>query len=191
DHHGCKQPESALQSAKSESQGAKESRNFGVKKTTRFCSFGEYELCQGRMIITPTGQRNPFLHSWSCFPGLVMLSTSKLQTDKDLHLNGMAGQAKSKERKRLSAMVLQICVDMTVRVTVRALLFPSESHAYISVWKATDGESDPSDTIYLLSSSLDGTIKVWAASENGILKVKYTRRREQVRVRMVTAVLID
>ncbi|CDY11720.1 BnaC06g13280D [Brassica napus] len=138
------------------------------------------------MIITPTGQRNPFLHSWSCFPGLVMLSTSKLQTDKDLHLNGMAGQvhamtvsngmlfagssAKSKERKRLSAMVLQICVDMTVRVTVRALLFPSESHgnknqkrgiqskkkklsamlllvAYISVWKATDGESDPSDTI--------------------------------------------
>ena len=37
-------------------------------------------------------------------------------------------KAKSKEGKRLSAMVLQICVDTTVRVTVRALLFPSESH---------------------------------------------------------------
>ena len=31
----------------------------------------------------------------------------------------------------------------------------------------------------LISSSLDGTIKVWAYSENGILKVVQTRRQEQ------------
>ncbi|KAG2255720.1 hypothetical protein Bca4012_092663 [Brassica carinata] len=47
-------------------------------------------------------------------------------------------KAKSKEGKRLSAMVLQICVDTTVRVTVRALLFPSSR----MVTKVRSGESN-------------------------------------------------
>ncbi|CAH2080126.1 unnamed protein product [Thlaspi arvense] len=142
-----------------------------------------------------------------------------VQTSKDLHLNGVVGQ--------VHAMAV-----------ANGMLFAGTSSGSISVWKATDNETDPftyltsleghhsgqvtcftvggqrlysgsvdktikvwdlntlectmtlrqhTDTVtsllcweeFLLSSSLDGTIKVWACSEDGSLKVTYTRRQAQ------------